>query len=119
MLSYRDGQLYLEGKSVKSLAEELGTPFFLINEARLRSNYNALVRGLSSAGVAARVRYCAKTNNEPGVLAIMASLGSQAVVSHPVEAQLAVHCGFVPEKIAYQRPLLLEDEVRAVVGANE
>ena len=44
MLSYRDGQLYLEGKSVKSLADELGTPFFLISDARLRSNYNALTQ---------------------------------------------------------------------------
>lgn len=118
MLSYRDGQLYLEGKSVKSLAEELGTPFFLISDARLRSNYNALTRGLSHPEVKPTVRYCAKTNNEPGVLAIMASLGSQVVVSHAVEAQVALGSGFAPEMIAYQRPLLLEDEVRAVVGAG-
>lgn len=103
---------------MKELAGELGTPFFLVSEARLRANYNALVRGFSGGETRAIVRYCAKTNNEPGVLRILAACGSHALVCHHAEARLAVECGFPPERIAYQRPLLAEDEIREVLRAG-
>lgn len=118
MLSYEGRQLCLEGRSVKELADELGTPLFLLSESRLRANYNALDRGLSHSGIKATVRYCAKTNNESAVLAILATYGSHVMVSHPAEALLALKCGFAPEKIAYQRPVLLEEEVRVLLDAG-
>jgi len=118
MLSYQRRQLCLEGRSLKELADELGTPLFLMSESRLRANYNALARGLCHTGIKATVRYCAKTNNESAVLAMLAAWGSHVLVSHPVEAQLALRCGFAPEKIAYQRPVLLEEEVRVLLDAG-
>lgn len=118
MLSYEDRQLCLEGRPVKDLANELGTPFFLLSESRLRANYNALARGLSHSGIKATIRYCAKTNNESAVLAILAACGCHVLVSHPAEAQLALHCGFAPEKIAYQRPVLLEEDIRVLLDAG-
>lgn len=118
MLSYEGRQLCLERRSVKELADKLGTPLFLLSESRLQANYNALARGLSHVGTKATVRYCAKTNNESAVLAILAACGSHVLVSHPVEAQLALNCGFAPEKIAYQRPVLLEEEVRVLLNAG-
>jgi hypothetical protein len=59
MLSYQGGHLCFEGKLVKRLSDDLGTPFFLISEARLKANYNALARGLSHSLVNASIRYCA------------------------------------------------------------
>ena len=67
MLSYQDDILHIEGKSLQKLAEELETPFFLFSESRIRQNYAALERGLSSSDVRIKIRYCAKTNNEAGV----------------------------------------------------
>ena len=46
-LDYRDGVLCMEGVPLAELAERLGTPFFLLSEARLLANYRALERGLS------------------------------------------------------------------------
>ena len=51
ILGYQDGHLCIEGRPIYSLADELGTPFFLVSEARLRANYHALARGLLNSDV--------------------------------------------------------------------
>ena len=116
MLSYQDNILHIEGKSLQEIAEELETPFFLFSESRIRQNYDALERGLSSSDVRIKIRYCAKTNNEAGVLRLLADCGSDILVSHLSEAQLALQCGYPPDKIAFQRPVLNEDEVRSALA---
>jgi diaminopimelate decarboxylase len=68
-----------------------------------------------SSGVQPLIRYCAKTNNEAHILGVMASLGSHVMVSHEAESELALTCGFSPDKVAYQRPVFLESEVRSVL----
>jgi len=108
----------MAGVSLGGLAERLGTPFFLLSEARLRANYGALERGLSSAGPGAVLRYCAKTNNEAGVLEVLAACGSHLLASHAAEVALAVRCGFPPERIAYARPVLIEADLGAVLAAG-
>jgi len=62
------GGLRMEGVPLADLADRLGTPFFLISESRLRSNYQALARGIAAAGPGTVLRYCAKTNRETAVL---------------------------------------------------
>lgn len=118
MLSYQDSLLCLEGRPVQGLAEELATPFFLFSESRLGENYDALARGLSAADREARVRYCAKANHEPAVLALLASKGSKVLASHLGEVQLALESGFAAEDVSYQRPIALQDELRAVLEAG-
>lgn len=115
MLRYKDGILLIDERRLKNLVDEAETPFFLFSEAQLRANYAALERGLSQPGGQAAIRYCAKTNNEAGVLRVLASCGSQIMASHPAEVQLALQCGFTPERIAYQRPVLMEHEVEDVL----
>jgi len=118
MLSYRNNVLHFENQPLPTLVGQLTTPIFLFSEARLRANYQALQRGLASGGERVTVRYCAKTNNEAGLMAILATGGSEVMVSHPAEAQLALRCGFTAEKIAYQRPVLLEEDLRAVLESG-
>ena len=115
MLSYQDNILHIEGKSLQKIAEETETPFFLLSESRIRRNYSALESGLSSSDVRIIIRYCAKTNNEAGVLSLLSDCGSDIMVSHLSEAQLALQCGYSPEKIAFQRPVLTEEEVQSVL----
>ena len=47
MLHYQGDHLLVDGHAVQGLADKLGTPFFLISEAPLRANYQAVARGLS------------------------------------------------------------------------
>src|SRR3954454_20135241 len=113
-LAYRQGTLCMEGVPLSDLAGRLGTPFFLISESRLRSNYRALERGLAEAGPGSLLRYCAKTNHEAAVLETLAGCGSHLLASHAAEAELALRCGFPPERIAYARPVLAPEELGPV-----
>jgi diaminopimelate decarboxylase len=113
-LEYRRGVLCMEGVPLPELAERLGTPFFLLSEARLLANYRALERGLSGAVL----RYCAKTNHEAAVLEALARCGSHLLASHAAEVELAIRCGFPPERIAYARPVLTPEELDAVLAAG-
>jgi len=117
-LEYREGVLHMEGASLAGLADRFGSPFFLISEARLAANYQALERGLAGAGARAVLRYCAKTNHEAAVLETLARQGSHLLASHAAEVELALRCGFPPERIAYARPVLLPEELGAVLAAG-
>jgi diaminopimelate decarboxylase len=114
-LDYRDGALCFSGVPLAGLAARLGTPFFLLGEARLIANYRALERGL---GPGAIVRYCAKANHEAAVLEPLARCGSHLLASHFAEVELALRCGFPPARIAYARPVLTPEELSAVVEAG-
>ncbi len=114
-LCYRQGSLHLGNRSVKDLIESIGTPAFVVSEARIRSNYQALTRGLVSSGARVIIRYCAKTNNEAGVLRVLAALGSGCLTSHSAEADLALACGFPPHRLSYQRPVVSRDELRSIL----
>ncbi|MEA2605107.1 MAG: diaminopimelate decarboxylase [Acidobacteriota bacterium] len=117
-LGYEGGVLRMEGTPLPELARSLGTPFFLFSEARLRSNYQALERGLSQAGAGTVLRYCAKTNHEAAVLQTLARCGSHLLASHAAEVELALRCGFAPERIAFARPVLMPAELSSVVAAG-
>jgi diaminopimelate decarboxylase len=106
----------MEETPLPELVASLGTPFFLFSEARLRSNYQALERGLS--GTLPTLRYCAKTNHEAAVLRTLARCGSHLLASHAAEVELALRCGFAPERIAFARPVLTREELSAVLAAG-
>jgi diaminopimelate decarboxylase len=114
-LDYQDGALRMAGVPLAGLAARFGTPFFLIGEARLIANYRAIERGLGSGAV---VRYCAKANHEAAVLEPLARCGSHLLASHAAEVELALRCGFPPERLAYARPVLTPEELCAVVAAG-
>src|SRR4051794_21177052 len=117
-LGYRGGSLRMEGTPLPELVRSLGTPFFLFSEARLRSNYQGLERGLSEAGAGTVLRYCAKTNHEAAVLQVLARCGSHLLASHAAEVELALRCGFAPERIAFARPVLSPAELDSVLAAG-
>src|SRR4051812_35661589 len=117
-LGYRGGVLRMEGTPLPELVRSLGTPFFLFSEARLRSNYQSLERGLSEAGAGTVLRYCAKTNHEAAVLQVLARCGSHLLASHAAEVELALRCGFAPERIAFARPVLISAELDSVLAAG-
>jgi diaminopimelate decarboxylase len=115
-LGYRAGELCVEGVPLTKLAGERETPFFVIAERQMRTAYARMARAFAAAGVAAEVRYCAKTNSEAAVLATLASCGAGLLACHPAEVELALACGFAADRIAYQKPVLTARELDAVLG---
>ncbi len=115
-LAYRSGELCVEGVPLSALAEGRETPFFLLAERQLRTAYARMARAFSAAGVAAELRYCAKTNSEAAVLATLAACGAGLLACHPAEVELARACGFAAERIAYQKPVLTPRELDSVLA---
>lgn|GEM_PF-4837353 len=116
MLRMMDGRLMAENRPVEEMARELGTPFFLVDERILLANSRALEDNLSIGGAPAILRYCAKTNNEAGILSPLSSRGWHILVSYPAEARLALRCGFFPGNAAYQSPVLSKRDLMEVLG---
>jgi len=108
----------MDGVALREVAARHGTPFFLVSERRLVANYRALANGLGGASAGATLRYCAKANNEAGVLAVLAREGSSLLASHLAEVELGLACGFPASRIAYQRPSPPPSEVAAVLAAG-
>ncbi len=115
-LTYRAGELCVEGLALPALAQGRETPFFILSERRLRVAYAGLARAFAAAGVTAELRYCAKTNSEAAVLAILAGCGAGLLACHPAEVELARACGFAGSRIAYQKPVLTPRELDAVLA---
>ena len=115
-LAYRSGELCVEGVPLAALAEGRETPFFLISERQLRTAYARMAQAFSAAGVAAEMRYCAKTNSEAAVLSTLAACGASLLACHPAEVELARACGFAAERIAYQKPVLTPRELDSVLA---
>src|ERR1700753_877837 len=115
-LAYRGGELCIEGLSLASLAAGRETPFFLIAEKQLRGALSRLTQAFAAAGVAAEVRYCAKTNSEAAVLKILAACGAGLLACHPAEVALALACGFSAGRIAYPQPVLTADDLDSLLA---
>ncbi|MBT5876849.1 MAG: hypothetical protein HOH43_25735 [Candidatus Latescibacteria bacterium] len=118
MFEYKEGNLQIFGRDARALTRSILTPFFLIDEQRFIDNYTTLSHALGSDDGSSIVRYCIKTNNELGVLKVVAGLGSHAMASCPSEIQLASMSGITPERMSYQSPLLRERELHDVLDAG-
>jgi diaminopimelate decarboxylase len=102
---------YWSGVPLREIAAREGTPLLVIGEERLRANVRDLFAGLENPVL----RYCAKTNPEYRVLQIVREEGAHLLASHEAEVRLAIAAGFTGEQIAFQKPVLEERELDAVI----
>jgi diaminopimelate decarboxylase len=115
-LEYRNGVLHFDNTSIGALAGRASSPFFLISRDRIVRNYAMLAAGLAAWPQRSRIRYCAKTNDEPAVLSAVAAAGGDLVVSHVGEAEQALRCGFSARQIAYQQPVLTPEAIERALA---
>ncbi|MGQ9623888.1 MAG: diaminopimelate decarboxylase [Candidatus Bathycorpusculaceae bacterium] len=96
-----DGELYIDGVSALKLAEEFGTPLYVISENKIRENYRRLKSAFSSHYYKVRILYSAKANTNISVLKILKSEGAWIDTVSAGEVYLALEAGFQPEQIFY------------------
>jgi diaminopimelate decarboxylase len=108
--------LHWEELRLQDAIEQTGTPVLLASERRLRGNIGALRNGFASTWPNTLIRYCAKTNPELGILRVVCEEGIDVLTSHEAEVRLALAAGFAPPQLAFQRPVLDEREVDAVLA---
>jgi len=109
LFQYKDHRLHCEGVPVHSIAEEVGTPFYLYS-------YNTLVRHFTVfekafEGVDHLVCYSAKANSNLALMRTFANLGGGADVVSGGELYRALKSGVAPQKIVYSGVGKREDEI--------
>ncbi|WP_029552436.1 diaminopimelate decarboxylase [Thermocrinis jamiesonii] len=96
-LEYKDGELHLEGVSLKNLAKEYGTPLYVYSASYIRDRVRAYRRAFPEALIC----YAVKANFNPSIITLAKEEGAGADVVSGGELYLALKAGVDPSKIVY------------------
>jgi diaminopimelate decarboxylase len=107
-----DGELYLDGVSTLKLAEEYGTPLYVMSERKIREKYRRFRSAFSKKYKKTRVFYSVKANTNLSILKILKSEGAGIDAVSQGEVFLAFEAGLLPDDILYTGNCADEDELR-------
>ncbi len=117
-LENRSGQLFVDGVSVKKLAEKFDTPLYVISERRIRNNYQRLQKALSRNYSSVKIFYAMKANGNLAVLKILESEGANIDAVSPGEVDIALRGGFTPDRILFTGTSVRTDELKFLYDSN-
>ena len=107
--------LRLQGVDVVALAARRGTPYFLLDPARVRAAARGALTTARRLLPDAEVAYAVKANAHPAVLAAARAAGLGAEVISGQELTAALGAGFVAERIVFNGPGKRNDELADAV----
>jgi len=107
-LDEKNGHLTIGGADVIDLTQEYGTPLYVIDEGRIRSNY----RRFATAFPDADIYYAAKANGNLAVLRVLAQEGAGADVFSDGELYAALLAGILPDRILFNGNSKTDAELR-------
>ncbi len=100
-LTVNNGHLYIGRHDCVKLANDYGTPLYVTDEERLRSNFTRYNEALKKHYSDVQLLYAAKANGNLTILKIFASLGAGADVFSSGELHMALLAGMPPEKLLF------------------
>jgi diaminopimelate decarboxylase len=106
---YKNGELYCEGVSVKSVAQRVGTPFYLYSGNTLANHVKAFAGAFK--GVPHLVCFALKSNSNGAVLRLLGREGAGADIVSGGELFRALRAGIAPKKIVYAGVGKRRDEI--------
>ena len=96
---YREGTLYAEDTAIPTIAQAVGTPFYLYSAATLTHHFQAFDGAFSQ--VPHLTCFALKANPSGALLRLLGRLGSGADIVSGGELYRALRAGIPPEKIVY------------------
>jgi len=106
---YKKGELYCEGVPVKSVAQRVGTPFYLYSSNTLSMHYRAFDSAF--ADIPHLICYALKSNSNSAVLRLLGREGAGADIVSGGELFRALRAGIDPKKIVYAGVGKRKDEI--------
>ncbi len=97
--SYQDDTLFCEDVSIRDIAEDVGTPFYLYSYATVKRHF--LIFDSAFDGVERLVCYSAKANSNLAILTLLANLGAGLDIVSGGELFKGLKAGFSPNRIVY------------------
>ena len=107
--TYRAGALCADAVPLSSIAEKVGTPFYVYSETQLRSNYSAFAEPL--ADLKPMICYAVKASSNVAIIRTLASCGAGADVTSAGEMERALKAGVSPKKIIFSGVGKTRDEI--------
>jgi diaminopimelate decarboxylase len=114
--NYKNGRLHAEGVALDTIADEIGTPFYVYSTATLTRHFNVFADALR--GMNAHVCYAVKANSNQAVIRTLAALGAGADVVSGGELARALRAGIKPHKIVFSGVGKSEAEITAALNAG-
>lgn len=102
---------------ISKIATEVGTPFYLYSEQKLRDNFKSFadaVKPLKKATVC----FAVKSNFNPTILKILAGMGAGADIVSGGELELALQAGVPADKIVFSGVGKTRAELTAAITAD-
>lgn len=93
--------LTIGGVDAVRLAEEFGTPLYVVDEARVRERYQEFRRAFASRYSKVDIKYAYKANSSLALLHVLRQEGAGADVLSAGEIYLALKVGLRPEQIIF------------------
>jgi diaminopimelate decarboxylase len=97
--NYRGDSLFCEDVSVKDIAGDVGTPFYLYSHATIKRHF--LIFDGAFDGIERLVCYSAKANSNLAILTLLASLGAGLDIVSGGELYKSLKAGFPANRIVY------------------
>ena len=97
--AYRKGDMHAEGVALKTIAAQVGTPFYCYSAGALRAAMGEFNRGMK--GMNASVCYAMKANSSLAVIKLFAEMGAGADIVSEGEMKRALAAGVPPARIVY------------------
>jgi len=118
-LEVRNDTLFIAGKSTIELAQEYGTPLYVINADRIRANYQRLYSAVTKHLSKDRnfdINYAMKAHSGLAVLETLKEVGSHVDATSSFEVLTAEYVGFPKEKILYTGTSVKPEDMRITLG---
>ena len=106
---YKNGELYCEGVPIKTVAQRVGTPFYLYSSHTLMNHFHAFDNAF--AGVPHLICFALKSNSNSAVLRLLGRAGAGADMVSGGELFRALRAGINPKKIVFAGVGKRRDEI--------
>lgn len=98
--TYRNGEMHAEGVALRTIAQQVGTPFYCYSTALLRAamqEFSDGIKGLKRASVC----YAMKANSNLAVIRLFGEMGAGADIVSEGEMRRALAAGIPAQRIVY------------------
>lgn len=108
-LAYRNNELYCQDWPLSRLADECGTPLYVLSKNAVRESIRNFLAEFKARNLTVKIHYSVKTNPVPGFLKILKQegLGVEVVFDH--ELELSKRLGFRDQEIIVNGPSKTHD----------
>ena len=117
-LQTQNGHLTIDGVQCEKLANQYGTPLYVVSEPRIRCNYRSFNEALLKLYKNVLVCPAVKANSHLAVLRTYKAEGAGAEGVSPAELRFALDAGFDPAKIIYNGPVKKREDLEFAISSD-